>query len=264
MFKKFIDKFTGKDNRLKSPLDAGEHKAEEKDDLNEKKTEEGYYGVQAEKTEDTSKSNPFKRLKDGLFKTKKGITDRVDNLLKLYKKIDEDLFEELEEILITADIGVQTTMEIVDDLRDRVREEKISEPVQIKKMLMEKLKDILEKLPDSQINIEPPPAIILVVGVNGVGKTTSIAKMAHRFKNKGKKVLLAAGDTFRAAAIDQLKIWGDRVDVDVIRHQEGADPAAVIYDAIHAAKARGIDVLICDTAGRLHNKKNLITNFANI
>ena len=114
--------------------------------MNEKKTEEGYYGVQAEKTEDTSKSNPFKRLKDGLFKTKKGITDRVDNLLKLYKKIDEDLFEELEEILITADIGVQTTMEIVDDLRDRVREEKISEPVQIKKMLMEKLKDILEKL----------------------------------------------------------------------------------------------------------------------
>ncbi len=264
MFKKFIDKFTGKDNRLKSPIDAGEHKAEEKDDLNEKKTEEGYYGVQAEKTEDTSKSNPFKRLKDGLFKTKKGITDRVDNLLKLYKKIDEDLFEELEEILITADIGVQTTMEIVDDLRDRVREEKISEPVQIKKMLMEKLKDILEKLPDSQINIEPPPAIILVVGVNGVGKTTSIAKMAHRFKNKGKKVLLAAGDTFRAAAIDQLKIWGDRVDVDVIRHQEGADPAAVIYDAIHAAKARGIDVLICDTAGRLHNKKNLMNELGKI
>ncbi|HZK37305.1 MAG TPA: signal recognition particle-docking protein FtsY [Clostridia bacterium] len=264
VFKKFIDKFTGKDNRLKSPLEAREHKAEEKDDLNEKKTEEGYYGVQAEKTEDTSKSNPFKRLKDGLFKTKKGITDRVDNLLKLYKKIDEDLFEELEEILITADIGVQTTMEIVDDLRDRVREEKISEPVQIKKMLMEKLKDILEKLPDSQINIEPPPAIILVVGVNGVGKTTSIAKMAHRFKNKGKKVLLAAGDTFRAAAIDQLKIWGDRVDVDVIRHQEGADPAAVIYDAIHAAKARGIDVLICDTAGRLHNKKNLMNELGKI
>lgn len=264
VFKKFIDKFTGKDNRLKSPIDAGEHKAEEKDDLNEKKTEEGYYGVQAEKTEDTSKSNPFKRLKDGLFKTKKGITDRVDNLLKLYKKIDEDLFEELEEILITADIGVQTTMEIVDDLRDRVREEKISEPVQIKKMLMEKLKDILEKLPDSQINIEPPPAIILVVGVNGVGKTTSIAKMAHRFKNKGKKVLLAAGDTFRAAAIDQLKIWGDRVDVDVIRHQEGADPAAVIYDAIHAAKARDIDVLICDTAGRLHNKKNLMNELGKI
>ena len=264
MFRNFIDKFTGKNGRIKGPLEAEEHKTDKKDGLDEKEAEEGYHEVQAEKTEDTSKSNLFKRLKDGLFKTKKGITDRVDGLLKLYKKIDEDLFEELEEILITADIGVQTTMEIVDDLRDRVREEKISEPVQIKKMLMEKLKDILEKLPDSQINIEPSPAIILVVGVNGVGKTTSIAKMAYRFKSKGKRVLLAAGDTFRAAAIDQLKIWGDRVDVDVIRHQEGADPAAVIYDAIHAAKARDIDVLICDTAGRLHNKKNLMNELGKI
>ncbi len=262
MFKNFIDKFTGKDNRTENPPEMGEHRGDEKDNLNEEKTED--YGVQAEETEDAPKFSLFKRLRDGLSKTKKGITDRVDDLLKLYKKIDEDLFEELEEILITADIGVQTTMEIVDDLRDRVKTEKISEPIQIRKLLIEKLKGILEELSDTQINIEPSPAIILAVGVNGVGKTTSIAKMAYCLKNKGKKVLLAAGDTFRAAAIDQLKIWGDRVGVDVIRHQEGADPAAVIYDAIHAAKARNIDVLICDTAGRLHNKKNLMNELGKI
>ncbi len=214
--------------------------------------------------ETKSKFNLFKRLKEGLSKTKSGITDRVDNLLKSYKKIDEDLFEELEEILITSDMGVQTTMEIVDGLRDRVRKEKVSDPIQVKELLIEKLTEILEDLPGSEIKIEPSPAIILVVGVNGVGKTTSIGKMAHRFKSEGKKVLLAAGDTFRAAAIDQLKIWGDRVGVDVIRHQEEADPAAVIYDAIQAAKARNIDVLICDTAGRLHNKKNLMNELGKI
>ncbi|HZX20808.1 MAG TPA: signal recognition particle-docking protein FtsY [Clostridia bacterium] len=264
MFKNFIDRFTGKDNKTESPSEAKEHETDKKDDLNEDKIEKEYYEAQIGETEDKPKFNLFKRLRDGLSKTKRGITDRVDDLLKLYKKIDEDLFEELEEILITADIGVQTTMEIVDDLRDRVKAEKISEPIQIKKLLIEKLKGMLEELPDPQINIEPPPAIILVVGVNGVGKTTSIAKMAYCLKNKGKKVLLAAGDTFRAAAIDQLKIWGDRVGVDVIRHQEGADPAAVIYDAIHAAKARDIDVLICDTAGRLHNKKNLMNELGKI
>lgn len=218
----------------------------------------------AEKEEEKPRFNLFKRLKEGLSKTKSGITDRVDSLLKSYKKIDEDLFEELEEILITADIGVQTTMEIVDDLRDRVREERVSEPTEVRQLLMDKLREILEDLPESTINIEPSPAIILVVGVNGVGKTTSIAKMAYKFKSQGKKVLLAAGDTFRAAAIDQLKIWGDRVGVDVISHQENADPAAVIFDAIQAAKARNIDILICDTAGRLHNKKNLMNELGKI
>jgi fused signal recognition particle receptor len=161
-------------------------------------------------------------------------------------------------------MGVQTTMEIVDDLRNRVKKEKVSDPSRVKELLMDKLTEILQDLPDSEIKIEPSPAIILVVGVNGVGKTTSIGKMAHRFKGEGKKVLLAAGDTFRAAAIDQLKIWGDRVGVDVIRHQEESDPAAVIYDAIQAAKARNIDVLICDTAGRLHNKKNLMNELGKI
>ena len=221
-----------------------------------------------ENTEEIQETKPkfnlFNRLKEGLAKTKSGITDRVDNLLKSYKKIDEDLFEELEEILITSDIGVQTTMEIVEDLKARVRKEKVTDPSQVKKLLMDKLTEILEELPDPKINIEPSPAIILVVGVNGVGKTTSIGKMAHRFKSEGKKVLLAAGDTFRAAAIDQLEIWGDRVGVDVIRHQEESDPAAVIYDAIQAAKARNIDVLICDTAGRLHNKKNLMNELGKI
>ncbi|HZJ76155.1 MAG TPA: signal recognition particle-docking protein FtsY [Oscillospiraceae bacterium] len=268
MFKSFVDRLTGKDSKVENSSNVGGHKIKENDDPSEKQAEDAYYEDHIEDhindTENKSKFNLFKRLKDGLSKTKDGITGRVDNLLKLYKKIDEDLFEELEEILITADIGVQTTMEIVDDLRDKVRMEKISDPAQIKKLLTEKLKGILEELPDSRINIEPSPAIILVVGVNGVGKTTSIAKMAYRFKNEGKKVLLAAGDTFRAAAIDQLKIWSDRVGTDVIRHQEGADPAAVIYDAIHAAKARDIDVLICDTAGRLHNKKNLMNELNKI
>lgn len=220
--------------------------------------------VEEEVVEAKPKFNLFSRLKEGLLKTKSGITDRVDHLLKSYKKIDEDLFEELEEILITSDMGVQTTMEIVEDLKERVRKEKISDPLEVKQLLMDKITEILEELPDSKINIEPSPAIILVVGVNGVGKTTSIGKMAYRFKSEGKKVLLAAGDTFRAAAIDQLKIWGDRVGVDVIRHQEESDPAAVIYDAIQAAKARNTDVLICDTAGRLHNKKNLMNELGKI
>lgn len=264
MFKKFIDKFTEKDIKMEDPPGVKVNEVDRNDDLGKNEIKGTHYEVQEGEAEDKPKFNLFKRLKDGLFKTTKGITDRVDNLLKSYKKIDEDLFDELEEILITADIGVQTTMEIVDDLKDKVKTEKISEPIQIKKLLMEKLKKILEELSDFKINIEPSPAIILVVGVNGVGKTTSIAKMAYRFKNGGKKVLLAAGDTFRAAAIDQLKIWGDRVGVDVIRHQEGADPAAVIYDAIHAAKARGTDVLICDTAGRLHNKKNLMNELGKI
>ncbi len=262
MFRGFIDKLKGKDRKTESSSEIKEHKIDKNADLDIKETEKASDQIQSAELDD--KPNLFQRLKDGLSKTKKGIVDRVDNLVKSYRKIDEGLFEELEEILITADIGVQTTIEIVDDLKERVRTEKISEPVQIKTLLREKLINTLEGLPDSQISIEPSPAIILVVGVNGVGKTTSIAKMAYRFKNMGKKVLLAAGDTFRAAAIDQLEIWGDRINIDVIRHQEGSDPAAVIYDAIHAAKARDTDVLICDTAGRFHNKKNLMNELDKI
>lgn len=206
----------------------------------------------------------FQRLKEGLSKTKKSITDKVDVLIKSYKSIDEDFFEELEEILIMADIGVNTTMKIVEELKDIIKQRGIKEPGEIKLLLQEKLTDILNELDSTDLNINSSPAIILVVGVNGVGKTTSIGKIAYKLKKQGKKVLLAAGDTFRAAAIDQLNIWGDRVGVDVIKHQEGSDPAAVIYDAIQAAKARNIDVLICDTAGRLHNKKNLMNELGKI
>ncbi|PHS32065.1 MAG: signal recognition particle-docking protein FtsY [Alkaliphilus sp.] len=205
----------------------------------------------------------FKRLKEGLSKTKRGITEKVDNLVKSFHKIDDELFEELEEILITADIGVQTTLEIIDDLKDRVKTDKLENAEDIKGILKEKLVEILsERSFDTKLNIDPSPAIILVVGVNGVGKTTSIGKIAFKLKSQGKKVLLAAGDTYRAAAAEQLQIWGDRVGVGVIKHQEGADSSAVIYDAICAAKAREIDVLICDTAGRLHNKVNLMNELA--
>ncbi|KAB3531413.1 signal recognition particle-docking protein FtsY [Alkaliphilus serpentinus] len=212
-----------------------------------------------------TKVSLFQRLKEGLAKTKQGITGKVDELIKSYQKIDDDLFDELEEILITADIGVQTTMDIIDAIKDKVKSEKIKDPLAIKELLKEQLFEILNELSDDEkLKIEPSPAIILVVGVNGVGKTTSIGKIAHRLKGEGKKVLLAAGDTFRAAAIDQLQVWGKRAGVEVIHHQEGSDPAAVIYDAIQAARARNAEVLICDTAGRLHNKKNLMMELEKI
>ncbi|WP_333473057.1 signal recognition particle-docking protein FtsY [Crassaminicella thermophila] len=206
----------------------------------------------------------FAKLKKGLTKTRQGIAGKVDQVLRAYKKVDEELFEELEEILITSDVGVQTTMEIIDRLRNMAKERKVTEAEDLKGLLKEILTEILDMEKSHDLNVEPSPAIILMVGVNGVGKTTSIGKIAHKFKSQGKKVLLAAGDTFRAAAIDQLEIWGNRVGVDVIKHQEGADTAAVIYDAIQSAKARKIDVLICDTAGRLHNKKNLMNELGKV
>ncbi|MBB6217805.1 fused signal recognition particle receptor [Anaerosolibacter carboniphilus] len=206
----------------------------------------------------------FARLKEGLTKTRQGITARVDQVLKSYKKVDEELLEEIEEILITADVGVNTTMEIIGKLRNQAKERKITEVENLRGLLKEILADTLDLNKSHELNIQPLPAIILVVGVNGVGKTTSIGKIAHRMRSQGKKVLLAAGDTFRAAAIDQLEIWGNRVGVDVIKHQEGSDPAAVVFDAIQAAKARKIDVLICDTAGRLHNKTNLMNELGKV
>lgn len=198
----------------------------------------------------------FDRLKEGLQKTRKGITERIDKVLVSFGKIDDDLFDELEEILVTSDIGIETSMRIISDLKRMVKERKVTDPAAVKDLLKEELSEILKG--ESELNIETSPAVIIVIGVNGVGKTTSIGKIANLLKQKGKKVLLAAGDTFRAAAIDQLEIWSDRVGVDVIKHSEGSDPAAVIFDAIQAAKARKADVLICDTAGRLHTKKNLM------
>ena len=206
----------------------------------------------------------FSRLKSGLSKTRKGITEKVDSILKSYKKIDDELFEDLEEVLITADVGVSTTMKIIDDVKQKVRDRKISEVGEIRNLLKEELKEILLQGTDNSLNIKYSPAIILVVGVNGVGKTTTIGKLASRLKASGKKVLIAAGDTFRAAAIEQLTEWSNRSGVEIISHQEGSDPAAVIYDSIQAAKARKTDILICDTAGRLHNKKNLMNELNKI
>ena len=213
--------------------------------------------------ESQKKVNLFERLKQGLTKAKQGITDKIDEVLKSYTKVDEELLEELEEILITADVGVNTTMEIIDKLRDKIKENKITEPIEVK----EELKNIIEEIltnENSTLNVEKSPTIILMVGVNGVGKTTTIGKLANRYKQEGKKVLLAAGDTFRAAAIEQLEVWANRSNVDIIKHQEGADPGAVIFDAIKAAKARNVDLLICDTAGRLHNKANLMNELGKV
>lgn len=205
----------------------------------------------------------FEKLKEGLNKTKKGITDKIDNVLKAYTKVDEDLLEELEEILITSDVGVNTTMHIIEVLRDKIKTDKIKEPAQVKT----ELKIIIEELlvdENSKLTIETSPTIIIMVGVNGVGKTTTIGKLSKKFKDENKKVLVAAGDTFRAAAIEQLEVWTKRSGVDIIKHQEGADPGAVVFDAIKASKARNIDVLICDTAGRLHNKSNLMNELSKI
>jgi len=214
--------------------------------------------------ETPKKKSFFGKLMDGLNKTRKGITDQIDNLLNNYGEIDDDLFDELEEILIMADVGMNTTMKIIDELRDELKARKINDSSLVKDVLHDVVESFLTDDYDSELKIDPSPAIVLVIGVNGAGKTTSIGKMAHKFKSEGKTVLMAAADTFRAAAIDQLKVWGDRVDVNVIAHTEGSDPAAVIFDGIQAAKARNVDVLICDTAGRLHNKKNLMNELAKI
>lgn len=199
----------------------------------------------------------FDKLKEGLKKTKNVITERIDQVLVSFGKIDEELFEELEEVLITSDIGAEASLKIIEDLKKKVKENKATDPAKVKGLLKESLSEILST-ESTELNINTSPSVIVVVGVNGVGKTTSIGKIANQIKHKGKKVVLAAGDTFRAAAIDQLEIWANRVDVELIKHAEGADPAAVIYDAVQSVKAQKADVLICDTAGRLHTKKNLM------
>lgn len=206
----------------------------------------------------------FDKLKSGLQKTRKGITERVDQMLVSFGKIDNELFEELEEILITSDIGLKTTEIIIDGLKAKVKENKVTNPIEVKNLLKEEIKEILTYDDTDKLPLNDSPLVIIVIGVNGVGKTTSIGKIANLMKNNGKKVLLAAGDTFRAAAIDQLEVWGNRAGVDIIKHDEGSDPASVIFDAVQAAKARKTDVLICDTAGRLHTKKNLMDELKKI
>ncbi len=204
----------------------------------------------------------FDRLKAGLAKTKNSLFKQVDNLFKSFVKVDEDLLEELEEILIMADVGVNSTEAVINRLRERIREERISEPEDCRKALTQILVDMIGH--SEPLNLDTTPSVILVIGVNGVGKTTSIAKIANRLKSQERHVVLAAADTFRAAAIDQLAVWADRVGVELIKHTEGSDPAAVVFDAVSAAKKRSADVLIVDTAGRLHNKKNLMDELAKI
>ena len=205
----------------------------------------------------------FDKLKEGLLKTSKGITEKVEEIISFNTKIDDDLYEELEEVLIMADIGFETTEKIMNMLKEKVKKNKATESSQVTGLLKEIISEILGDDIKS-VTPEKTPAIYLVVGVNGVGKTTSIGKMANYLKEKGLKVGLAAGDTFRAAAIDQLAVWGQRCNIEVIKHQEGSDPAAVIFDAVKSAKAKNLDVLICDTAGRLHNKKNLMEELRKI
>ena len=205
----------------------------------------------------------FEKLKNSLKKTSDAISEQVNNVFSVFVKVDEELFENLEEALIMADIGVETSSFIIEELRDRVKHKHITDGNIVKEELKSVISDILEEQ-DSEMHLESTPAVILVIGVNGVGKTTSIGKMVAHYKSMGKKVMLAAADTFRAAAIDQLDIWAKRTDCEIIKHQENSDPAAVVFDACTAAKARGADILICDTAGRLHNKKNLMAELEKI
>ena len=217
----------------------------------------------SDQEEGQEKMGIFARLLAGLSKTKDNITGRIDSLLKSYTKIDEELLEDLEEILITADVGVTTTMEIIDRLRDMIKERGVKDPLEVRDLLKEIVASILKE-GNSELDINPGPAVIVMVGVNGVGKTTTIGKLAQRYKKDGKKVMLAAADTFRAAATEQLDIWAKRIDVDIIKHHEGADPGAVVFDAIKASQARKVDLLICATAGRLHNKANLMNELGKI
>ena len=205
----------------------------------------------------------FDKLKNGLTKTRESIAKQVNNVFSVFVKVDDELFENLEEALIMADIGVETSTYIIEKLRDNVKHKHITDGNLVKEELKSIISEILSAL-DTTVNTSTTPSVILVIGVNGVGKTTSIGKIASHYKSMGKKVLLAAADTFRAAAIDQLDIWAQRRGCDIIKHQENSDPAAVVFDACTAAKARGADILICDTAGRLHNKKNLMAELAKI
>ena len=235
---------------------------QEIEDESEEETQEIEEVNKEEQEEEPKKKGFFAKIKMGLSKTRASILNGVEQVLSSFTKIDEELFEELEESLIMSDIGVETSIYIMNKVREIVKEERIKEVSEIKNVIIRVISNILEE--DTQEFSLKSPTVILVIGVNGVGKTTTIGKLANNYKKEGKKVILAAGDTFRAAAIDQLQVWGERSDIDVIKHQEGSDPAAVVFDAIQAGKARGADLLICDTAGRLHNKKNLMEELKKI
>ena len=199
----------------------------------------------------------FDKLKQGLSKTKDSINEKINDVFSNFRKVDEDFLEELEEALIMSDIGIETSTKIIDNLRTRIKKEKIEDEEQVKEALREEIEKILE-ISDNSLKLETKPSVILVIGVNGVGKTTSIGKMAARLSRDGKKVVVAAADTFRAAAVEQLEIWAKRADAEIVKREEGIDPASVVFDAIKKTREIGADVLICDTAGRLHNKKYLM------
>ena len=237
--------------------EAIDNKAEEKEENQENLEEE------VEEVEEPKKASLFQRLMDGLDKTRKEVGIKINTVLGAYVKIDDEMLEDLEDILVSADVGMETTMKLIDNLRETIIREKVNDPKEVKPLLLKEAKKLMNPELNTKINSDPP-VIILVVGVNGVGKTTTIGKLSQRFKNENKSVLVCAADTFRAAAIDQLKEWGIRANVDVISHDEGSDPAAVVFDAIEAAKARNTDVLIVDTAGRLHNKSNLMKELEKI
>lgn len=204
----------------------------------------------------------FSKIKEGLKKTRNAVVNQIDGMLKSFTKIDEELFEELEELLVMGDVGVKTASKITEELRVRVKKEGVTDPNEVHRLLEEITADMLRG--GEELNLNTKPSIILVIGVNGVGKTTTIGKLANSLRMQGKSVLLAAADTFRAAAIDQLEIWAERAQCDIVKQKEGSDPAAVVYDAISAAKARGTDIIIADTAGRLHNKKYLMDELGKI
>jgi len=222
-------------------------------------------GIQGDSEESSGKKvGMFSRLKAGLGKTRDSFTGKLDKLIGSGRKLDDDFFEEMEEILIQADVGVNTTLELVNQLRTAVKSNRLKDAIEVKAMLKQFMLEIMGEEAGRLAKAPSAPTVIMMVGVNGVGKTTTIAKLAHRLKEQGHKVILAAGDTFRAAAIDQLQIWADRVGVEMIRQGEGADPAAVVFDAMAAARARRADYLIIDTAGRLHNKANLMQEIAKV
>ena len=205
----------------------------------------------------------FDKLKNGLSKTKTSFDEKINAVFSGFRKVDEELLEELEEVLIMSDVGTETSLKIINNLRNRIKKENIQDEKQIKEALKQEIKEILDKT-ESNLKLETTPSIILVVGVNGVGKTTSIGKIANKLRNEGKKVVVAAADTFRAAAVEQLEIWANRAKVDIVKKEEGSDPASVVYDAIKYTKQINADVLICDTAGRLHNKKYLMDELEKI
>ena len=204
----------------------------------------------------------FSKLKEGLKKTKDSMVKKMQKVVNSFTKIDEELFESLEETMIMSDMGVETSEEICQRLRKRVKEEGVTDPSLIMGLIQDIIREMLGT--DTELDIENKPAIIMVIGVNGAGKTTTIGKLCHQYKEQGKRVIVAAADTFRAAAIDQLEVWTERAGVEIVKHSEGSDPASVVFDGISAAKARHADILICDTAGRLHNKKNLMEELAKI